>query len=458
MKKQLTYLFAISLVCALAVERISSQYFLNSDTFWYLKFGEYMWVNKTIPDIELFSWSVLGKQVIYQEWLFQVLLYLSSTFGVVGIKVFCGIIVLLALFTLFMLTRKTSLVQRALTISAAALNLVPGLVARAQLIDFPSWGFFLYAVSTGRYLWALPLLTILWANLHASVIIAALTVWGAAIFPKINIGRFEYAPKNRKKLIITAALVTLATLATPHGIDTWSYAIRAITDSDIRQYMVEWGPARLYAPLYRAIILLTLTAFSWKLVGQDKLNPYLLLIFIVSFASALAQLRYFPYAGLALAAFVGLPGVKLKEKISKSLVTAVAIGSVMLQIFIVGTGPKTFLQYFNSQDYPVGAVQYIKDNQVEKVLNWHNWGGYLIYEGVPTFIDGRSEVFNWESDVFKDYMKRYSKLEIETVADKYGAKAILVPVDSLIDKHVRLKPGNWTEKYRDDAAVIYTRQ
>ena len=56
--------------------------FMESDTYWHLKAGEYMIVHHTILKEDVFSWIVSGKYWMSHEWLLEILLFqLKSLFS-----------------------------------------------------------------------------------------------------------------------------------------------------------------------------------------------------------------------------------------------------------------------------------------------------------------------------------------------------------------------------------------
>ena len=55
---------------------------IDSDYFWHIKAGEYMFNNKVLTH-DIFSWYVNGKYWMSHEWLFEIIMYLNYYFLVV---------------------------------------------------------------------------------------------------------------------------------------------------------------------------------------------------------------------------------------------------------------------------------------------------------------------------------------------------------------------------------------
>jgi len=90
------------------------------------------------------------------------------------------------------------------------------------------------------------------------------------------------------------------------------------------------------------------------------------------------------------------------------------------------------------------------------VVNDYGFGGYLIFAGIPPFIDGRAELYGDE------FIKRYVQAmllesdELPKLLDQYGIVWTLIaperPAALLLD-HL---PG-WRRLYADDVAVVHVR-
>jgi hypothetical protein len=107
---------------------------------------------------------------------------------------------------------------------------------------------------------------------------------------------------------------------------------------------------------------------------------------------------------------------------------------------------------------PAAALQYALDNgRTGNVLNFYNYGGYLIRAGVPTFIDGRGELYGG------DFIKRYAEAvnlrgdePLERLIERHAIDWTLFPKDQPINKLLAHLPG-WRRAYSDDASTIFVR-
>ena len=90
------------------------------------------------------------------------------------------------------------------------------------------------------------------------------------------------------------------------------------------------------------------------------------------------------------------------------------------------------------------------------VLNSEGFGGYLIFRGIPTFIDGRAELYG------NAFLDRYLAAErggepaLAAVLDAYGITWTLLAPQQAATSRLDSLPG-WHRVYADAFAVIHAR-
>jgi len=108
---------------------------------------------------------------------------------------------------------------------------------------------------------------------------------------------------------------------------------------------------------------------------------------------------------------------------------------------------------------PAAALEYASKNHISgPLLNYYNFGGYLVFRGVKTFIDGRQLLFGREFTL--DAVKVSSlggASKLEALADEYKASWTLFPPSSMPVLFLDLSP-RWRRVYADDIAVIHIRR
>lgn len=127
---------------------------------------------------------------------------------------------------------------------------------------------------------------------------------------------------------------------------------------------------------------------------------------------------------------------------------------------------QTDSKFIDSKAYPVEAAEYIKENlnlEEIRLYNEYNYGSYLLYQGIPVFIDSRADLYTPEfngdkdKDVFTDFI-RVSSLSVhyEDIFNKYNITHLILPKNTKMNLFIS-KDNNYNELYKDDNFVIYER-
>ena len=108
---------------------------------------------------------------------------------------------------------------------------------------------------------------------------------------------------------------------------------------------------------------------------------------------------------------------------------------------------------------PAAAVDYaMKANVTGAVLNDYDFGGYLIFRGISTFIDGRTLPFGKQFALkYFNAMVLGADEKLERLADAYNVSWTLLRPQSAAALHFDRSPG-WQRLYADDVAVVHIRR
>jgi hypothetical protein len=108
---------------------------------------------------------------------------------------------------------------------------------------------------------------------------------------------------------------------------------------------------------------------------------------------------------------------------------------------------------------PAAALDHaMKADVTGPVLNDYDFGGYLIFRGVPTFFDGRTLPFGkqFALDYF-DAIAVGAGDKLERLAEAYRVSWTLLRPRSAAALHFDHSPG-WRRLYADDVAVVHVRR
>lgn len=123
-------------------------------------------------------------------------------------------------------------------------------------------------------------------------------------------------------------------------------------------------------------------------------------------------------------------------------------------------------QKFITEAYPIGACDYILENLNLgniKIYNEYNYGSYLIYRGIPVFIDSRADLYTPEFDykqrrnIFSDCMQLNPISDkYDEIWNKYKITHVLIPNSSL-NRLILGRDENYKELYSDSHFILYER-
>lgn len=140
---------------------------------------------------------------------------------------------------------------------------------------------------------------------------------------------------------------------------------------------------------------------------------------------------------------------------------------LVLTISVIQYKPKMNDHFIDENSYPVGAATYILENldiKNIKLYNEYNYGSYLIFRGIPVFIDSRADLyapeFNLGVEVFNDYIN-LSNVDIDNVEeklDKYGITHMLMYKKSKLRKFVEQNTEKYNLLYEDDNFCLFKRK
>ncbi|MCB0993858.1 MAG: hypothetical protein KDB21_02120, partial [Acidimicrobiales bacterium] len=110
-----------------------------------------------------------------------------------------------------------------------------------------------------------------------------------------------------------------------------------------------------------------------------------------------------------------------------------------------------------AEEYPVAAVDYLVETGLadQNGFNAYQWGGYLIWRGVPVFIDGRADVYG--DDFLHEYNEtRQLEADWAEPLERYDVDYVLIAPDEQLRTLLGESDG-WTVAYEDDVAVVFVR-
>ncbi len=146
----------------------------------------------------------------------------------------------------------------------------------------------------------------------------------------------------------------------------------------------------------------------------------------------------------------------------------VVVTAVMLGLSYHMAEDKFDDQYVDESAYPVQACDYILENidlGKAKFYNEYNYGSYMIFRGIPVFIDSRADLYAPEfsgkdEDIFMDFINTSNiGTFYEDTFEKYGITHIICYKNSKMNMIItKTHDSKFKELYSDKYFVVYERQ
>lgn len=449
------------------------EHFLRDpDVYWHIKSGLDIWSSGVFPTTDPYSHSWADEPWIAKEWGSQLILAAAYSLGGWNGVVLASALAVATIGGLLFWLLSTHIrgPHAALIVVACLCLSALTLLARPHIFALPLIILFTHGVWTAAQetkappFWLLGVMC-LWANLHGSFTIGFVIAAIAAAQFLMGGGRGQSALVNKWALFL--GLLPLAAMIHPYGYESiWSTVVQLENDSS--QYIREWTPfsvkefpthglailALVGAALVSGVRLPTITAFFliFLLYLFFSHARFAMFFFLLGPLVVLRDLaRQFP--GVARKGEAGFFAAPLfRNDIIIAVCGIAAIGASIIALLIQDYPPR---REFN----PAAALAAAREYGVTgNVLNAYNFGGALILEGVPTFIDGRADrLYNGFIPEIKATQEiDGARLLREQIHEFSIGWAILPPDDARV-RHFR-SFENWRQIHEDDVSVVFIKE
>ena len=198
---------------------------LDGDLFWHMAYAKQMLARHTlIPDHTAFSWTPTSNGTIYCAWASELFFYwLWQHLGQASVFVFRYLCVLAVLALAWNYARQlgsartplTYLVLMILMLASTVGAIIKPEIFSLVFFNVLVWLFFQAKFEARiRWLYAAPVLMLIWVNTHGAFILAAPFLAATAVGETLNRGFDRYV----RHLLTAWALCGVAVLLTPYGI------------------------------------------------------------------------------------------------------------------------------------------------------------------------------------------------------------------------------------------------
>jgi hypothetical protein len=457
------------------------------DTLWQIRAGQWTLDHARVPTVDFYSFTAAGKPWISMQWLSQIVYALTFDAGgwrgmaILAAASSAAIIGIACFYLLRHLRFSVALWCAVLT--GAAMG--PQFTARPHIFSYillTLWMISLLdAYDDEKFdlppLWTLAPLMILWANIHGSFTYGLMLLCVFSAFCLYH----HFTKRNYlkcRRILVTAAVTAACAAITPYGILPAFLTTTLMSMKFASGYINELRSPDFHASIF---ILIYFVAIFLVAAGLGvRLGGARLISFGIAAATGLRYMRalfmFFLLAPIILArpiarCFPALAAQSSDETADSKGAPDALLGllqkytSAVLVTCMAFAALATASLWWRDEIVPSkaiapeAAINFVKRaNITGNVFNSQEFGGYLIWSGIPVFIDGRLEVYG---DAFvRKYAETVGLTDVTkayAVLDRYNiAWAILSPYAPLASGLAR--NAAWQKAYADADAVVFVRR
>jgi hypothetical protein len=403
---------------------------------------------------------------------------------------------------LFLLVRRKSnpLVAIAVTMLAAAASSIHYL-ARPHLFTLLFLVLFYAAleqVREGRtrllgmpILALLPVVSILWTNLHGGFFVGALMVFA---FGGGEILRLVFSANAAERLaawlqarayLLCGLACLAASLINPYTYHLHVHMAQYLRDPWNSLHIVEFLSPSFHHPtaiFFEAMLPLAVATAVWN-VRQGRFTEALLIfvwahggllatrnipIFMIVAAPPVAaaiqqwllrvpHLNVAAWLRAAAARFNRVDGETAQtDSIARLHLVSVLAVLLVVALLYAPHPPRKFRAEFDPKTYPAAALATLRSRPAGRVFTHDEWGDYLIYRLYPThkvFVDGRSDFYG--DDFEEKYIDVLNvKYGWEKTLSGFGVDTILLPPSAPLSGALK-ESSRWRVVYDDGIALVF---
>jgi len=454
----------------------------DPDFWWLLRGGQYMVETRALVSTDPFSATAHGAEWLNHAWGFELLIYgLYALAGMTGVILLQGLVAAAGFGVLYGLLRQEGL-GRGWAIGLLSLGVLAthGFWSpRPQLVTYLVLAVFVkvladYQAGRANRLGWLPILTAVWANLHAGFLagpgLVALCAAGQFLGWALgdDTGRAGGLARARTLAIWFAASL-VASLANPFHYKALLFPFHVMGDRLSQAWIIEWlsprfgHPQVLVLELFLGLMLLLALGTARSVPWRDLavLVPLVHLALQATRNTPLLVIVATPILGRAVASCAGMHWGRLPG-LGRHAVVVGALGLVLSACGLVAGSRQparvwnAFRPAFGVADtFPAGAVDFLRrEGRRGTLWNEYGWGGYLIWHLYPELrvsIDGRMAVYGPErfrehltvAQLGPGWQEVLARLEADTAIVRSGSPLVAA-----------LRASGWVVRFEDQVATV----
>lgn len=443
------------------------------DLAYHLRAGGEIVASGAIPSMDTWTFTAAGAPWVDQQWGAQFVLHLVHEAGR-----WTGLVLLRALATgvivasLLRVALDRGLGTRTATLLVLAAFVVaaPAMALRPQLLGMAAFAIVVMLVSRRRdyprALWLIPLVVVVWANLHGSFFLAPVVL----VLAWLQDVR-DRAPAARQTLAV-AAVAVAAACVTPFGPGVWLYAVGLSLDPAVTGRISEWQPTSVREPA-GFVLFASLGAVVALMARRGTVVGWPTLAWLGTFAAiALYAERGVAWWAIAavtpVAALLAGRGGPLPirpadpamiRRLNAALVGVLVLVGVALLPAWRPVDAGSDVPAFVLTDAPPGLTGFLRSTATagDRILNHQAWGSWLEFAvpQTPVAIDSRIELF--PAEVWTRYERVLAGVDgWEAQVAEWGVTLVVLDADQE-RAAARFRDAGWRPLYDDADGIVLGR-
>jgi hypothetical protein len=507
-------LIFVGLLSVLVFTPLSVRLLGDAGIGWHIRTGQQILATHAIPRVDSFSFAMAGRPMPVKPWFAWEWLYdlavgqLEGTLGLNGVVWLTAVVIAAVfawMFRLLVARGVNILVALVLVLLAASASTIHFL-ARPHVLSWLftlAWFWILDSSErecfddpggrggrAGRRLWTLPLLMLVWVNVHGGFLVGfvllgiflvgAVWTWFRANESRIEEALLKIAAgKRARNLAWVGLLSAAASLVNPYGWKLHWHVYSYLSNRFLMDHIDEFQSPNFHGAAQKCFLLLLLITVAVLAVRGRELRLSAGLTVLFAVYAGLYASRNIPVASILLVMVVGplVPAVELgREFFQRMMGVEVALrGHVWAVLAIVVTlliamnggrvGSSVVMDaHFDAARMPVAAVDYVEKQGIDGPIFCPDyWGGYLIYRfhlhpdpnaEARVLVDDRHDLYG--EMVLKEYLRVMHVEEGWNDSFLNGRRVewLVLPRNGAL-ANALIGNLQWKRAYKDDLAVVF---
>lgn len=491
-------LIFVVLLFALACTPLSMRLLGDAGIGWHIRTGQQILATHSVPRVDSFSSTMNGKPWFAWEWLYDVAVgSLDAKLGLNAVVWFNAVVIATVFALLFrlLIVRGTDLPFALLLVLLAIAASTIHFLARPHLLSWMftlAWFAILDSTEDASFnnqghrnrgqLWILPLLMLIWVNVHGGFLIGfvlsgiflvgAMWTWRRSREDRLEEALQKIAARRRSSdLTLVTVVSAFTSLVNPYGWKLYGHIYHYLSNRFLMDHIEEFRSPDFHGLAQRCFLALLLVVVAVLMVRGRAIGVSGGLTILFAMYAGIYSARNIPVSSILLAMAVGpLVSGGVGENFSQRMATIERdlrahawplITTIVLLAIAANTGhvgSSAWMDaHFDPMRMPVEAVKFLESQKTNgPILSEDYWGGYLIYRLYPksrVVVDDRHDLYGEE--FFRSYLKMmHLEPGWQDFLEAHDATCVLLPRNAALASML-LVNKNWKEIYSDDAAILF---